>query len=789
MAKWSPLPFAGGSYADDSRPWSHQDTVNYLPVKAEKAGTRSPMLLRGVPGGRAFAGVGIGPHRVGGGRDVEGKMFVVSGTGLYQVTPAGVSTLLGTIPGTGAVSMTHNQVAGGNQLVIATGSSGYVYDTSNGTLTQITTAAFSGFVQVDYLNQYIIGVEPQRHKWQHSQLNDALSYNSLDSYEGEAFPDRLVGIVNSHGQVLALSERSGEFFDNIVDPSSISVTAFQKSQGTVMERGCAAAQTIAKIDNSVLFCGNDGVVYRVDGYTPVRVSTHAIEQALARADLSRAFAFFYEDRGHAIYYITCPDGYTWGFDVSTQEWHRRQSYGLTRWRVNTLFKSNGKWYAGDYTSNVLYQLEWDYMLEGCDVLERTRVFQVMHAEQNRISIDALELVVDTGSEESIQHAAATLSGDLPNGAVGQIVSYQYSITRAYPGQSVTVSLASGILPAGLTLSASGLLSGTLTTAGTYSWTVRVTDECATAAYLPDVAAIGTDVWFASTKNGSFNYATMGSFSPGWSTPVLSGVYGYAYTDSSGLWVSQASGQNRAVSTDAGATWAAVNTVGVSAGGGRMAFAGGYQFVCGGNSTLFRRTNGAWTNPSASTLARAGAIVIQNGKLVTVLNIFSSASSDYGATWTQGGTFYASGATGTPVLASNGTRVVVLYTEGLTGGYNTRIKYSDDDGATWSASAYAFPSPGSANLAAEVIWTGAVWIASTITGQIATSPDAVTWTLSASVLSGTIWQFAAGTSAGVRKIMAACDGFIYSSVDAGSTWQSVALPTSHIGAVGIVWLYP
>lgn len=127
MGQWSSFPLPDGSYSDGTRPWSQQDVVNYMPTPAEARGTSSPIKYATVPGLALFAAVGTGPYR--GMRDVEGKLFVVSGTKLYQVSPAGVATELGTIPGTNRVSMTHNQVDGGNQVVIATGSNTYVWDT------------------------------------------------------------------------------------------------------------------------------------------------------------------------------------------------------------------------------------------------------------------------------------------------------------------------------------------------------------------------------------------------------------------------------------------------------------------------------------------------------------------------------------------------------------------------------------------------------------------------------------------------------------------------------------
>ena len=59
----------------------------------------------------------------------------------------------------------------------------------------------------------------------------------------------------------------------------------------------------------------------------------------------------------------------------------------------------------------------------------------------------------------------------------------YSVTLAASGGSGTYtwSMASGTLPAGLTLSSAGLLSGTPTSAGSFSFSVKVTDGAARTA--------------------------------------------------------------------------------------------------------------------------------------------------------------------------------------------------------------------------------------------------------------------------------------------------------------------
>jgi len=50
--------------------------------------------------------------------------------------------------------------------------------------------------------------------------------------------------------------------------------------------------TIIKQDEAIFFLGDDGVFYRLQGNLPIRVSTHAIEHAIAGyPDIASAFCF------------------------------------------------------------------------------------------------------------------------------------------------------------------------------------------------------------------------------------------------------------------------------------------------------------------------------------------------------------------------------------------------------------------------------------------------------------------------------------------------------------------
>lgn len=486
MARWNPVPVVGGAYSDDSRPWSCQDTVNYIPVMAERPGGRSPSMLRAAPGWLTFC-ASMQPAPVRGLHNVEGVLLAVTGNTLYRIGLDGAATGVGTVPGVGRVSMAHNQIAGGNEVMIANGDAGYVYNTVSGELARVTDTGFPGFKVCDFVDGYIFGVEPQGRYWLFSDLADATSYNTLDRGQAESQPDRIVTAIVSHREVLILGQRTGEFFRN----TGAATGTFQRIDGTEMEVGCASTFSAAKLDSSVFWLGHDGIVYRLEGYRPRRISTHAIEQDIARCNMAQAFAFTYESRGHKIYYLSFPDGRTWGYDVASGEWHRRESKGLDRWRLNALTYWNGHWIGGDYSNGRLYQLDWGVDTEAGEEITYRRVTGVLHDNQNRVTVNGIELVFDTGvkaSDRTLTLAGLSISGDLPDGEKDvAITPYTYrSSGGTWP---FAFSIIGGALPDGLSLDASGRVAGTPTVGGDFAWTVLVEDGDDGAATLDDAATI------------------------------------------------------------------------------------------------------------------------------------------------------------------------------------------------------------------------------------------------------------------------------------------------------------
>lgn len=445
---WTPFPLVGAAYNDESRPWSSQRLVNMLLVPAEAEGTRSRAKLTGVPGLDSFTR-GMQEAPVRGLHNCEGMLLAVTGDTLYRVTPTGVCIPLGTVPGTGRVEMAHNQITNGYEVLVANNQSGYVYNTRTENFGQIDDAGFPGLRSPGYIDGYIAGVEPQGRFWAHSELRQATEWNTLDRYAAEARPDKIQLLRVNNRSVLVLGETSGQFFRN----TGALTGTFANENGTEFAVGAASRYAAEVVDNNVVWLGNDGLVYTLNGASPTILSTGPIAQAMAQYNLGTCFTTLWEDRKHKVVYFTFPQGRTFGIDLWTRTWHERVSYGLDRWRINALVRWNGQWIAGDFYNGRLYKLDWRVQAEYDQPLVRRRVTAAIHADENEVIINALRIVANTGqpcaepSPFPVPPVGPQISGEAPDGLTSDAYSFTYTVTQGTAPISRIV-LRDTVLPSG-----------------------------------------------------------------------------------------------------------------------------------------------------------------------------------------------------------------------------------------------------------------------------------------------------------------------------------------------------
>lgn len=355
------IPFGARSYKLSSLPVSAQRLVNWY-AEAQPADAAGPVTLMPAPGLKAFATAGTGPIR--GAVEMGGLLYVISGSRLYSVSSNGTATSIGSIVSSSRYSMSSN----GLEIFIAANTKSYVYDTTN-SLREVTSAGFLGADHITYQDQYFIAKQPNAATFQVSSLADGFTWDAADVATAEGDPDALVSLISDHRELWLFGARTTEVWQNTGNAT------FPFERLTYVEKGCSAQHSVAKADNTVYWLGNDGMVYRAEGYNPVRVSDHGVESAIsAYTTTSDAFAWTYSDQGHTFYVLQFPaENACWVFDVSTGMWHERETYNEDRYRVNAYAEAFGKKLVGDYKTGEIFELDPDTYTDGGEYIVRSTI--------------------------------------------------------------------------------------------------------------------------------------------------------------------------------------------------------------------------------------------------------------------------------------------------------------------------------------------------------------------------------------------------------------------------------
>jgi hypothetical protein len=366
-------------------------------IYAEESGGKSPVALTGVPGLSLFANLNDKPVR--GMSEHNGALYVVTDR-LWQVSSNGSATDLGLIVGSGVVQMESN----GLQLCIV-GSTSYVWD---GTLHVINDPDFPGADSVAYLDGYFI-FSNGTGQFFISALYDGTDFDALDFASAESNPDPIVRVFVDHREVMLFGTETVEIWAN----TGGSDFPFERIPGAISEKGLAGRNAIAKLDNSVVWIDQTGIVRRMaEGYSPVRISTHDIERSLAEGEISQAECFAYSREGHEFFVITVPDSGTFVFDAATNLWHERQTFGDTRWRARGHVRLYGQDFVGDYQTGKVYRLDPLRFDENGDLQVAEMIFPPIHAETDRFR--AHRVVLDMEHGETPPHGESVVRLDLSN---------------------------------------------------------------------------------------------------------------------------------------------------------------------------------------------------------------------------------------------------------------------------------------------------------------------------------------------------------------------------------------
>lgn len=358
--------FVGPSNVQRSRWVDAERTVNWF---VEFSGVGTPKVsaaLYPTAGLKLFAWLSNGPVTQLFYQD--GRCFGVSGGVFYEIFGNKTATQRGLVAQNGWPATISSSGDGGLQLFITSGGKGYIFDLTTNDLTQITDDAFPDVALAGlFFDQYFIVLDAATGAFFLSTLDDGFSWNALDFGAESQFSDRVIAFTKMRDNLLLYGTQNGSPWFNSGNPSF----PFQPAQSTIIEHGTAAPFAHVEIENTNTWLGADihgsGVVWALDGYTPVKISTPALEYQLSTVrNYQQARAFGYQMQGHPFYVLQVPGlDTTWVYDYSTRLWHEWALWNPKRAayeRHLAICHCYGfnRHLVGDRQSGAVYELSFDF---------------------------------------------------------------------------------------------------------------------------------------------------------------------------------------------------------------------------------------------------------------------------------------------------------------------------------------------------------------------------------------------------------------------------------------------
>lgn len=310
-------------------------------------------------------------------------------SGAFKVTSAGVATRIGTIPGNDVVQLSRNR-ADPPQISVHC-SAGEFYIQGDIVYTVMDGDLISDIVSQDHIAGYTV-YGSETGEFQISSLNECQTVDGLDVAEAEQSADKLVKVVGDRGDLLIFGQITTEPWRNTGQADF----PFEPMSGSTLQKGLLSSNAVVKSDNTLIWPGHDNTIYRLNGYQPQRVSTHAIERLIqGETTPSGIIGFGHFGEGHS---FSTFSGTNWtrSFDAATQLWHERESYQLGYWRAKFAVNAFGKQIVGDVLSGSLFYLADGVFTESGDPIIWGMDSPTLNVFPNGGIVDAVFLDVATG---------------------------------------------------------------------------------------------------------------------------------------------------------------------------------------------------------------------------------------------------------------------------------------------------------------------------------------------------------------------------------------------------------
>jgi hypothetical protein len=393
----SRFDLVGPSYTSQSIIADPSLLMNWYYEQMEDPAAKSKGTLYPSPGLAAFA-VGLnGPPR-----EIfihNGRVFTVAGSHFYE--------LFATAPPTdrGMVSRDARPVyfaANHSQILICSAGVLSVFTLSTNALVPVDASQLAGSIvaRVDYVDGFFVALFRDTGKFQYSSPEDGTTWDAGNTAIVSTFPDNVQTFVPNFREPIFFGlKQSQAYYD------SGNLFTFDADPSGFIEQGTCAPDSVRKLDNAVFFLsGNDmgqGIVYRMNGFSPVRVSDHALEYALSTyPKISDAIAYTFIDQGHSFYHLYFPAANaSWRYDVATGFWHQvgfwnGSSFDAHRSQCHCF--AFGQHLVGDWRTGSIYSMSIKNVQDFGNNIRRVRRAPPISTENQWLFFNKLQIDLEVG---------------------------------------------------------------------------------------------------------------------------------------------------------------------------------------------------------------------------------------------------------------------------------------------------------------------------------------------------------------------------------------------------------
>ena len=401
--------FVSGSYESQSPFADLEKTVNWYPEPIEPNSVPWSSALYPCPGFTEYVTVANVNTRAL--FSMAGRVYAVIGNTVYQVfaNNTAVAVTNPTVANNPSPAQIASNGDAGGELLIASGTNGYLLTISSNTLTTIANLA-GKCTMAGMIDGYFLAFDSSASKFFISGLNDGTTWDATQYAQRSIAPDPWKAmVVDGSRQIWLIGEQTGEVWYD----AGTSPFPFAPVPGAVFGYGTPAPFSVKLAGSTMCWLSQTadgaGIVVGATGVTPQRISTYAVETAIASYArdfiITDAEAVVYSEAGHTFYCLSFPSAnQTWVFDLTTGLWHQRgvrddAAGDYDVWAPRNHCYGFGRHLIGDRTTGKLCTMDTSMTAE-CDgtLMRRLRIPPPMFRAPGvrRMFVSRMELVLESG---------------------------------------------------------------------------------------------------------------------------------------------------------------------------------------------------------------------------------------------------------------------------------------------------------------------------------------------------------------------------------------------------------